>query len=139
MIKKDTKVVLTDLDLATLEAQKPMISRNYEQNLGDSTSHCTCLSSRFPQCTDKLDAICSDYGGPPYHAIFIALRSRIASSVRTRTVSSALYALCVQAGNTIGITVYRSKDSPWYAPRNAALIAVASYNIVLLILQRSPT
>ena len=43
--------------------------------------------------------------GIPIHAIYVALTSRNAGSVRTRTVATAFYNMCVQAGNVIGINV----------------------------------
>jgi hypothetical protein len=45
------------------------------------------------------------FGMPYIHAIYVALTSRNAGSVRTRTVASALYNMCVQAANVIGINV----------------------------------
>lgn len=42
---------------------------------------------------------------PYIHAIFTALTSRNAGSVRTRTVASAIYNICVQTANVIGINV----------------------------------
>lgn len=45
------------------------------------------------------------YGMPYIHAIYVALTSRNAGSVRTRTVASALYNMCFQASNIISINV----------------------------------
>ena len=44
-------------------------------------------------------------GSPYVHAIIVAITSRNAGSVRTRTVASALYNMCVQASNVIGSNV----------------------------------
>jgi predicted MFS family arabinose efflux permease len=44
-------------------------------------------------------------GGPYVHAINVAITSRKAGSVRTRTVASALYNMFVQASNVIGSNV----------------------------------
>lgn len=44
-------------------------------------------------------------GYPYIHAILVALTSRNAGSVRTRTVGSALYNMCVQASNIIASNV----------------------------------
>ena len=45
------------------------------------------------------------YAQPYWHAIIVALTSRNAGTVRTRTVASALYNMCVQASNVIGSNV----------------------------------
>lgn len=44
-------------------------------------------------------------GAPYVHAIIVAITSRNAGSVRTRTVASALYNMTVQASNVIGSNV----------------------------------
>lgn len=44
-------------------------------------------------------------GHPYIHAVLVAITSRNAGSVRTRTVASALYNMCVQASNVIGSNV----------------------------------
>ena len=44
-------------------------------------------------------------GSPYVHAILVAITSRNAGSVRTRTVASALYNMCVQASSVIGSNV----------------------------------
>lgn len=44
-------------------------------------------------------------GHPYVHAILVAITSRNAGSVRTRTVASALYNMCVQASSVIGSNV----------------------------------
>ena len=44
-------------------------------------------------------------GSPYVHAIHVAISSRNAGSVRTRTVASALYNMFVQASNIIGNNV----------------------------------
>lgn len=50
--------------------------------------------------------------GTPYvHAINVAITSRNAGSVRTRTVASALYNMFVQASNVIGSNVSRCPSS----------------------------
>ena len=47
-------------------------------------------------------------GSPYVHAILVAITSRNAGSVRTRTVASALYNMCVQASSVIGSNVRAS-------------------------------
>ena len=44
-------------------------------------------------------------GSPYVHAIIVAITSRNAGSVRTRTVASAMYNICVQASNVIAANV----------------------------------
>ena len=45
------------------------------------------------------------YGMPYIHAVFVAMTSRNAGSVRTRTVAAALYNMCVQSSTVIAINV----------------------------------
>ena len=70
---------------------------------------------------------------PYFHAVFVALASRNAGSVRTRTVASALYNMAVQASNIIGINIYRTYDAPYYYQGNKVLIAIACYNLALMV------
>jgi hypothetical protein len=46
-------------------------------------------------------------GYPYIHAILVAITSRNAGSVRTRTVASAMYNICVQASNIFSTQIYR--------------------------------
>ncbi|KAK6859101.1 hypothetical protein PG995_004954 [Apiospora arundinis] len=69
--------------------------------------------------------------GHPYtHAILVALTSRNAGTVRTRTIGSAIYNMCVQAGNIIGSNIYREEDRPLYRTGNKVLLGLVSFNIV---------
>ena len=72
-------------------------------------------------------------GAPYVHAINVAITSRNAGSVRTRTVASALYNMTVQASNVIASQVYRTDDKPLYRTGNKVLIAITCYNILLFV------
>jgi hypothetical protein len=72
-------------------------------------------------------------GYPYVHAILVAITSRNAGSVRTRTVGSALYNMSVQASNIIASNVYLDDDKPFYRRGNRVLVAITAWNIVLII------
>ncbi|KAG7002090.1 dTDP-4-amino-4,6-dideoxygalactose transaminase [Physcia stellaris] len=72
-------------------------------------------------------------GFPYVHAIIVAMTSRNAGSVRTRTVGSALYNMCVQTSNIISSNIYRDHDKPLYRTGNAVLLALIAYNIILIV------
>ncbi|OAP59903.1 hypothetical protein AYL99_04905 [Fonsecaea erecta] len=75
--------------------------------------------------------------GTPYvHAIHVAITSRNAGSVRTRTVASALYNMFVQASNIIGSNIFRTDDAPQYRRGYKVLIGICAYNIVLFLLAK---
>ena len=58
--------------------------------------------------------------------------SRNAGSVRTRTVASALYNMCVQAASVIASNIYQDQDKPYYRTGNKVLLGLIAYNIVLI-------
>lgn len=72
-------------------------------------------------------------GHPYVHAILVAITSRNAGTVRTRTVASAVYNMCVQASNMIAQNIYRDDDKPLYRRGNKILIAITSFNFFLFI------
>ncbi|KAH8730577.1 major facilitator superfamily domain-containing protein [Phaeosphaeriaceae sp. PMI808] len=72
-------------------------------------------------------------GHPYVHAILVAITSRNAGTVRTRTVASALYNMCVQASSIIGQNVYRNDDKPLYKRGNKVLIAICVWNFFVFI------
>ncbi|KAF2101585.1 MFS general substrate transporter [Rhizodiscina lignyota] len=72
-------------------------------------------------------------GAPYVHAILVAITSRNAGTVRTRTVASALYNMTVQASNIIASNIYRNDDKPLYRTGNKVLIGLCVYNIALFI------
>ncbi|KAL9083091.1 MAG: hypothetical protein Q9165_008670 [Trypethelium subeluteriae] len=73
------------------------------------------------------------YAEPYAHAIIVAITSRNAGTVRTRTVASAMYNMTVQASNVIGSNIYRNNDKPLYRKGNAALIGITLYNMCLFV------
>jgi len=72
-------------------------------------------------------------GHPYVHAILVAITSRNAGAVRTRTVASALYNMCVQSGSIIAQNIYREDDKPLYRRGNKILIGVCAYNFTAFI------
>ncbi|KAI9045632.1 putative transporter [Aspergillus affinis] len=75
-------------------------------------------------------------GAPYVHAIVVAMTSRNAGSVRTRTVASALYNMMVQASSIIAGNIYREDDKPHYRNGNKVLIALTVLSIFLYIFAR---
>ncbi|KAF8608046.1 MFS general substrate transporter [Ceratobasidium sp. AG-I] len=70
--------------------------------------------------------------GYPYaHPILVGWNSQNSNTVRTRTVSAALYNICVQAGNIIATHIYNDGDKPYYHKGNKVLAGIAAWNIVL--------
>jgi len=65
--------------------------------------------------------------------MLVALTSRNAASVRTRTVGSSLYNMAVQASNVISSQIYRTNDSPLYRRGNKVLLGIAAYNATLFV------
>ena len=71
-------------------------------------------------------------GTPYFHAIIVAITSRNAGSVRTRTVASAIYNMSVQASTIIGSNIYREGDKPYYRTGNKVLLAYVAFNVCIL-------
>ncbi|KAB8072768.1 major facilitator superfamily domain-containing protein [Aspergillus leporis] len=70
----------------------------------------------------------------PYcHAILVGWASKNSNNVGTRTVSAAIYNMCVQLGNIIGNNVYRADDKPKYRRGNTVLFALNILAIVLFL------
>ncbi|KAF2624177.1 hypothetical protein BU25DRAFT_461362 [Macroventuria anomochaeta] len=67
------------------------------------------------------------------HPYVQAITSRNSSTVRARTVASALYYMTVQASSIFSQNIYREDDKPLYRWGNKVLIAVCAYNFALLI------
>ncbi|KAL2002756.1 hypothetical protein VTN02DRAFT_6035 [Thermoascus thermophilus] len=72
-------------------------------------------------------------GSPYIHAALVAITSRNAGSVRTRTVASAMYNMTVQASNIIAYNIYRENDQPLYRTGNKVLIALSVYSAFVFI------
>jgi hypothetical protein len=72
-------------------------------------------------------------GHPYVHAILVAVTSRNAGTVRTRTVATALYNMSVQLATIIGQNIYREDDKPLYRRGNKVLIAICAHNIALFV------
>lgn len=68
---------------------------------------------------------------PYVHALQVAWISRQSGSVRTRTISAALYNMCVQVSAIIGANVYQESDAPSYRKGNLAMVILASFNCCL--------
>jgi len=73
------------------------------------------------------------FAQPYFHPVIVAVTSRNAGTVRTRTVATALYNMTVQASNVIGTQIYRTDDKPYYFRGNKVLIGIACYNLVLFV------
>lgn len=72
-------------------------------------------------------------GHPYVHAILVAITSRNAGTVRTRTVASALYNMLVQFASIIAQQIYRDEDRPLYRRGNKILIVFCVYNFALFV------
>lgn len=69
---------------------------------------------------------------PYIHAICVSWVSRNSNSVRARSVSSAVYNMCVQLGNIAAYNIYRSDDAPLYRRGNSQLFAISCALVPLL-------
>lgn len=70
--------------------------------------------------------------GYPYcHAVLVALASRNAGTVGTRTVASSIYNMACQTANIISSQIYRTDDKPYYYRGNKVLLGILAWNVVL--------
>ncbi|KAE8158185.1 major facilitator superfamily domain-containing protein [Aspergillus tamarii] len=72
-------------------------------------------------------------GAPYVHAIIVAMTSRNAGTVRTRTIASAVYNMMVQTSSIISNNIYRENDKPYYRTGNKVLIALTVWSIFVFI------
>ncbi|KAE8444623.1 hypothetical protein EG329_014371 [Mollisiaceae sp. DMI_Dod_QoI] len=73
-------------------------------------------------------------GYPSNHSVQVGWASRNANTVRTRTVSTAMYNMCCQAGSIVYSNIYRADDAPRYRRGNKDLIGIAVGNIFLYLI-----
>ena len=73
------------------------------------------------------------YAMPYVHAAIVAITSRNAGSVRTRTVASSIYNMTVQISNIIGNNIYRTSDKPEYYTGNKVLLGLVAWNICMFV------
>jgi hypothetical protein len=60
--------------------------------------------------------------------------SRNSNTVRSRTVSAAMYNMFCQAAGIVASNIYRADDAPKYRRGNKQLVAIVSTNVVIYIL-----
>jgi hypothetical protein len=63
-------------------------------------------------------------GWPSPHAAHVGWCSRLSNTVRTRSISAALYNVTIQLSGIASSNIYRSDDKPLYRRGNSQLIAI---------------
>ncbi|KAL6796203.1 major facilitator superfamily domain-containing protein [Trichoderma sp. SZMC 28013] len=73
----------------------------------------------------------------PYcHAILVGWTSKNSNNVGTRSVSAAMYNMCVQVGSVISAYIYVADDAPLYHRGNTNLFIINILGIVLFLLTK---
>ncbi|VVT46628.1 uncharacterized protein SAPINGB_P001308 [Magnusiomyces paraingens] len=75
--------------------------------------------------------------GPYIHAILVGWCSRNSNTVRTRTVSAAVYNMFVQAGGITASNIYRKDDAPKYRRGNRVLFGITFVSLSLLLFTKA--
>ncbi|RDB15169.1 hypothetical protein Hypma_004852 [Hypsizygus marmoreus] len=69
----------------------------------------------------------------PYtHPIQVGWCSRNSGAVASRTVNASLYNMFVQTSSIVSAQIYRKDDAPRYRRGNSVLIAICSFNLVIM-------
>lgn len=76
-------------------------------------------------------------GWPSPHAAHVGWCSRLSNTVRTRTVSAALYNITIQLSGIASSNIYRQDDKPLYRRGNKQLIAINIATIVMYALAKA--
>ncbi|OAA55887.1 Major facilitator superfamily domain, general substrate transporter [Niveomyces insectorum RCEF 264] len=72
-------------------------------------------------------------GFPYVHPILVGFTSRNSGNIQTRTVSTALYNMAVQASSIISSNIYRAHDAPKYRVGNKVLLGLNAWNTALIV------
>ncbi|KAL6874441.1 MFS general substrate transporter [Trichoderma longibrachiatum] len=73
----------------------------------------------------------------PYcHAILVGWTSKNSNNVGTRSVSAAIYNMCVQLGSVVSAYIYVDEDAPLYHRGNFNLFIINVLSIVLFLLTK---
>lgn len=76
-------------------------------------------------------------GWPSPHAAHVGWCSRLSNTVRTRTVSAALYNITIQLSGIASSNIYRADDKPLYRRGNKQLIAINVATVVMYALAKA--